>query len=629
MTQREFLEGHVFSCRFYHLPYVMSLEELEKKLYGLDHKEDEVHTESVGAEHHAGPEVQTAWEEEVMPEGVDMSQKKGKGMKAFIIGSIAVLLGVGGVSYYYISEYYKTKDLVFVAQTEESVLIGRPFEITVDVENRSQAPLREARIFIKLPDGVIGVGNDVDRQTIEESIGAMDPGESLEKTYEVVVVKDRESTKKLDVNFSYLPQNINTRFEREETLEVHVGEPAISLDFTTPQNVFGTENFDIGMKFRNISDIEFKDIKVKLLMPDKVVLKNTSVKPDSDKATWNVSALTPQADQSITAKAAFEGAHQDFFELKAQVIVLVNGEEHVINEKTANLGVAASPLSLEIVANNNAAYVARPGESITYTLKYRNNTDVALNDVIVKAKPKGEMFNFASVQSRGSFDSVTNTLMWNASGVPELKLIEPGREGTVDFTIQTQTAYPIKRMFDKNFMLRVDGEVNSPTVPYNVASDKTIGFASNETKVGGDIVLEAKIAQVAGSPAPQVNKPSKYTVTLTIRNYATDMRDIKITTSLQPGVRWTGVVKSNSGAVPTYNDRTGEINWGVDKIIATKGAIGTPTEATFQVEVTPNITQVGGSIEVTKDATLSAIDDFTGATVNKMVRGVQAAGAIR
>lgn len=617
------------ACRFYHLTHTMSLEELEKKLYGIDHKEDEIHAEPVRPEHRNEPAVQTAWEEEAVTGGGDTSQGTKKGMKAFVIGAIVLLLGMGGVSYYYISEYYKTKDLVLMAQTEESVLIGRPFEITVDVENRSQAPLRDARIFIKLPDGVIGVGNDVDRQTIEESIGAMDPGESLEKTYEVVVVKDQESTKKLDVNFSYLPQNINTRFEREETLEVHVGEPAISLDFTTPQNVFGTENFDIGMRFRNSADIEFKDIKVKLLIPDKVVLKNTSIKPDSDKATWNVSALTPQAEQSITAKAAFEGAHQDFFELKAQVIALVNGEEYVINEKTANLGVAASPLSLEIIANNNTAYVARPGESITYTLKYRNNTEVALNDVIVKAKLKGEMFDPASVQSRGSFDSVMNTLTWNTSGAPELKLVEPGREGSVEFTIQTKEAYPIRRMFDKNFVLQVDGEVNSPTVPYNVASDKTIGFASNETKIGGDIVLEAKIVQTAGSPLLQVNKPSKYTVTLTIRNYATDMRDIKIISSLQPGVRWTGVVKSNSGAVPTYNDRTGEISWGVDKIIATKGVIGTPTEATFQVEVTPNITQVGGSIEVTKDVALSAIDDFTGAAVNKMVRGVQAAGAIR
>lgn len=607
----------------------MSLEELEKKLYGLDHKDDEEQTSVPKVTHQEQPNVQTAWGGELAAAEQEASKKMGSGMKAFIISSILLILGIGGISYYYISEYYKTKDLVFAAQTEDSALIARPFEITVNVENKSQAVLRDARIFVKLPDGVVGIGNDIDKQTIEESVGDMIPGTVLEKTYEVVVVKDEESTKKLDVNFSYLPQNINTRFEREETLEVHVGEPSISLDFTTPQNVFSTENFDIGMRYRNISDIDFKDLKIKLIAPEKVSIKSTSIAPDAGTMMWQATTLAPQMENLISVKAAFEGAHQDFFELRAQVIAMINGEEYVINEKTANLGVAASPLSLEIVANNNPNYIARPAGTITYTLKYRNNTEVALNDVIVKAKLKGEMYDLTTVQSKGSFDSITNTLTWNASGISELKLIEPGREGSVDFTIQTKQTYPIKRMFDKNFTLRIDGEINSPTVPYNVASDKTIGFASNEVKIGGDISIEAKMMLTPGSALPQVNKPSKYTVTMTIRNYATDMSNVRIASSLQPGVKWTGVVKSNSGAVPTYNDRTGEISWTIDKIIATKGAIGTPTEATFQVEITPNITQIGGTIDVTKDITLSAKDDFTGVDVQRVVKGLLVDGVRR
>lgn len=607
----------------------MSLEELEKKLYGLDRKEGE-EAPKVAEEHAKEPEVQTSWEEEAVVEKKEEAAKKmGMAMKAVIIGSIVALLAVGGVAYYYISEYYKTKDLLFSAQTVESVLIARPFDITVHVENRSNATLRDGKVFVKLPDGVIGIGNDTGRQTLEEKIGDVGAGESLDRTYTIAIVKDEQSTKKIDVNFSYLPQNINTRFEREETLEVQVGQPAISLDFTTPQNVFSTENFDIGMRFRNISDIEFKNMQVRLVVPEKVTVKSASVKADVGNATWNVASLTPQTEKTIAVKGAFEGANQEFFELKSQVVVSLNGQEYVINEKTANLGIAASPLSLEIVANNDPNYIAKPGDTITYTLKYRNNTEVGLNDVIVKAKLKGEMLDLATVKSRGSFDSLANTLMWNASGIPELKLIAPGAEGSVDFSVQTKETYPIKRMFDKNFIVKVDGEINSPTVPYNVASDRTVGFAVKETKVRGAIAIDAGIERLAGSPAPQVNRPSKYTVTWTIRNYATDMREVKVFSSLQPGIKWTGIVKSNSGAVPTYNDRTGEIAWTMDKIIATKGAIGTPTQATFQVEITPNITQVGGAIEVTKDVTLSAIDDFTGMAVSGQVKGLQTTGAIR
>lgn len=613
----------------------MSLEELEKKLYGLDRKEEES-TETVvdkegkieAKKEKEEPEMQTVWKQESAQAAAPV-KKMGTAMKVFIAASIAILLAVGGVAYYYISEYYKTKDLAFVVQSTESALIGRPFEIAVQVENRSQATLREGKIFIKLPEGVIGIGNEAGRQTVEETIGNVGAGEVVERTYTVVAVKDEQSTKKIAVNFSYLPQNINTRFEREKTLEVSVGQPAISLDFTTPQNVFSTENFDIGMRYRNISDMDFKNVTIRLIAPAKVALKGFSVQPEKGNATWKVEVLAPQAEQSITGKAAFEGAGQEFFELKSQVVIVLNGEEFVINEKTANLGIVASPLSLEIVANNDPRYIARPGETISYVLKYRNNTEVGLNDAIVKVRLKGDMLDLGTVRSNGSFDSVTNTLSWNASGAPGLKLIEAGTEGTVEFTVQTKASYPIKRMFDKNFIVKADAEINSPTVPYNVASDKTVGSASVETKIAGDIVIDAEIARLPGTPLPQVNKPSKYTITWSIMNYATDMRAVKVTSSLQPGVKWTGVVKSNSGAVPTYNNRTGEIVWEIEKIIATKGVLGAPTEATFQVEITPNITQIGGTIEVTKDTNLSAVDDFTGASVSRQVKGAQTSGVAR
>ncbi|EKD23937.1 MAG: hypothetical protein ACD_81C00140G0002 [uncultured bacterium] len=605
----------------------MSLEELEKKLYGVDRKEEsgerpvEAHVPKQEA-----TEVQTGWNAEAASGEI---QPKGKAVKMTVIGVVLALLVIGGVSYYYISEFYKTKDLLFEAETVENILIARPFDVTVNVENRSRTRLRDAKIFVTLPDGVISTDTAMNRQTIEESVGDLNAGEMIERTYSVIVVKDEQSTKKMDVNFSYLPENINTRFEREETLEVRVGQPAITLDFTTPQNVFSTENFDIGMRYRNISDIDFRNVQVRLIVPPKVSIKSASVKATTGDATWNVDILKPQEERAIAVKGAFEGANQEFFELKSQVVVMINGQEYIIGEKTANLGIAASPLSLAITANNRTDYVANLGEAITYTLTYRNNTDVGLSDVIIKAKLKGELFDMVSVRSEGGFDSRTNTLTWNTAGIPALKLIGPGVEGSVEFTIQTKKVFPIKRMFDKNYVLQVAGEINSPTVPYNVASDKTVGFADSETKVAGNITIDTKIALASGSAAPQVNKPSKYLVTWTIRNYATDMRDIKINSSLQPGIVWTGVAKGSNGSVPTYNDRTGEIAWAIEKIVATKGVIGAPTEATFQVEITPNITQIGGSIEVTKDGIMTAVDDFTGMSVTRQVKGLLAPGASR
>lgn len=599
----------------------MSLEELEKKLYGLDNKGDFAQRQQAQPEgDNKEPGVQTSWEKERVAEA---TEEKRPGLKIALIAGIVALLAVGGIAYYFIAEYYKTKDLAFDVQTVERALIARPFDVTVRLENKSQATLRQGKVAVRLPDGVINVGSSTEKQTIEEEVGDMSPGQVIEKSYTLVMVKDEQATKKIDVNFSYLPQNINTRFEREHTLSVNVDEPAITLNFTTPQNVFSTENFDIGIQYRNISDIEFRNTKIKLVTPTGFVYKDASIQPEMGDTIWNVEALAPQAENTITVKGSLEGSDQTFFTIKAQIVMIVNGKEYVINEKDANLGIASSPLSLAISANNDPQYSARPGEQLVYTLRYKNNTEVGLNDVVIKAKISGEMFDMASLRTKGSFDSITNTMTWSASSYPELKLINPGAEGTVDFTVPLKNTYPIRRMFDKNYTLKISAEINSPTVPYNVASDRTVGFATSEIKVKGDIAIASRVEKVKGSPALQVGKATKYTVFWTIVNYATDMTNIKVMSGLEPGIRWTGVVKSNSGSTPVYNERTGEIEWAIDKIIATKGAIGLPTEATFQIEVTPNITQATGSIGLTKGVVMTAVDSFIGETIERQMKGLQ------
>lgn len=603
----------------------MSLEELEKKLYGLDRKDDAERRELPKKEQYENePVVQTSWEKEAEPVA---QEEKGKGMgtgiKVAFWGGIIALLAVGGAAYYYISEYYKTKDLVFDAQTVEKVLIGRPFDVTVDVENKSQAILRQGKILVRLPDGVVQIGNDTEKQTIEEEVGDVAAGESIEKKYTLVIVKDEQSTKKVETNFSYLPQNINTRFERDKTLEVNVDQSAITLNFTTPQKVFSTENFDMSIQYHNISDMEFKDAKIKLVTAKGFVYKDASIKPELGNDSWNIASLPPEAENTIAVKGSLEGVGQESFEIKAQVVEMLNGKEYVINEKVANLGIASSPLSLEILANNNPQYIAKPGETVSYVLHYKNNTEVGLNDAVIKATVKGEMFDITSLRTKGSFDSITNTLTWTAASNPELKLLNPGAEGTVDFTIPIKTGYPISRMFDKNFTVKVGAEIDSPTVPYNVASDRTVGFANSEVKISGDISISDAADRVKVLPALQANKPTKYTVTWTIRNYSTDMTGVRVVSGLQPGVKWLGGIKSNSGTDPVYNDRTGELEWKIDKIIATKGAIGIPTQVTFQIEVTPNVTQVGAVLDLTKDVTLTATDGFTGEAVSRSLKGLQ------
>jgi len=190
-------------------------------------------------------------------------------------------------------------------------------------------------------------------------------------------------------------------------------------------------------------------------------------------------------------------------------------------------------------------------------------------------------------------------------------LVQPGADGFVEFEVKTKNYYPIKRVSDKNFVLKVEAEISSPAVPYYVAADQTIGLAELKNKVAGDIKINSQASFIKGNWPPKVNKPTTFDIHWTIVNYSTDVSKIEVRAFLQAGVVWTGQVKSNINTVPVYNERTQEIVWSIDRLTATKGITSKPVEAIFQVIATPNITQINQRMPILSETNISGIDEFT------------------
>jgi hypothetical protein len=303
----------------------------------------------------------------------------------------------------------------------------------------------------------------------------------------------------------------------------------------------------------------------------------------------------------------------------------------VINEKVAGLNISSAPLTLRIEnisAKEGSNDVVSSGKRVKYKIYYQNNSDVGLNDVVIKAKLTGEMFNFS--QLRGDFfgPDQDNTITWNVANTPELRLIQPGPEKSVEFEIATKDSYPITGQGDKNFTLKIEAEISSPTVPYYTAGDKTAATAKIENKVAGDTEIESSLFLNdtssgfinKGSLPPKVGAPIQFSIHWKITNYSDDIKNAEVKAFLQSGVAWTGRVKSNVVSKPVYNERTQEVVWRIDKISAGKGVVDQPVEAVFQIEATPGANQVDGAMPILSETTLKAVDQFTGANIGNSNR---------
>lgn len=534
-----------------------------------------------------------------------------------IIGSLIII----AVSVFYFYQYFTVREVVLSLNAPVSASIGVPFNIEVGFQNNSDKALKDIRLSMILPEGANLLGEELEKRIFTGSFGDLDKSGSLQEKIPILILKDERSIKRFEVTISYFPSTLGpkTRLEQTKSVEVTAQESGIKLDLVAPQKVLNNENFEIEINYQNVADIDFTNVELELSYPDFFTFKNADPQPSTENNFWRIGNLTKgNSIRTLTVQGHVISGEKSFFEIKGLLKAEFLGQKYLINEKTANLNIAPSPLSLNIIVNDQPNYLAFPSTNLKYKIGYRNNSDVGLNDVIIKARLIGEMFDFRTLRSQGFFSSKDNVITWNTANTSGLRLVPPGAEGVVEFEIQTKETYPIKRVSDKNFILKVGVEISSPTVPYYVASDRTIGLAELETKVAGKIVVDSRayFRDLAsgiinqGNLPPKVNVLTNFTVHWKIINYSTDVRNIEVKAFLQSGVRWTGQVKSNISSLPTYNERTQEVVWQIDRIPATKGIISKPVEAIFQIEATPNITQIGQPMPLIGETTLGAFDEF-------------------
>lgn len=527
-----------------------------------------------------------------------------------IIG-VLIIIGIGGFYFY---QYAGVREINFFLKAPENASIGVPFNIEFEISNNSDKALKDIKISMVLPENVVLLAENQNKRVFDQNFGDLDKNNTFQEKIPVVILGNEQLVKKFTVIASYFPPSLGpkARFEMSKNIEVPVKNSGVKLDLIAPQKVLNNEDFEIEINYQNVSAIDFSNIELELQYPKFFTFNNADPKPFIENNFWKIGNLTRNSSSGIIIfSGRAVGPEQSFFEIKSVLKAEFAGQKYIINEKTININVAPSPLIININIDDKPDVIVFPGTNLKYKIIYQNNSDIGLSDAVIKMRLIGEMFDFKKLRAQGFFDSKNNIITWNAANTPELRLISPAGQGAVEFEIPSKEIYPIKRIGDKNFILKTEAEISSPTVPYYVASDKTIGIAKSEIKIAGNVVIGAEAAFLSGSLPLKVNKPTNFTIRWTIANYSTDISNIEIKAHLQSGARFIGQAKSNVSATPVYNERTQEITWFIDKISATKGVLSKPIEATFQIEAIPNITQMNNQMPLLSQTNLKAFDEFT------------------
>lgn len=606
----------------------MSLDDLEKELYKLRNKDKgdlriDGKEKSEGLKDAVDP-PRSGWEED---EGKNRARsgfpRIAKRIFLIAAGALAFLAVTAAVIFFIFRYNGGAKGVSIDVYGPNEVYRGVPFEITVQASNEIDTFLQDAKILINLTPGIISLDSLSNKSVVSDSIGDIGGGSLTKKTFRFLGVGDQRSVQKITVQLSYSSGG-RAKFEVKKTKDVAIGESGIFLDVQKPEQLMLGSKFDMQINYRNNSHFDFPDVYLEVKYPSEFKFISSSLTPTSLNNYWRLGELKSNTKGGIQINGELTGSDQ--LSVNIPVVIYANflGQQYQLDERLVNLVVSPSPINLQALLNGQSDYIAKIGDNLRYTVRYENKSGIGLADVVIRADVKGELFDFATLETRGSFDSLASQIVWNASRVSELRVLEPGASGEVSFAVKLVPFFSPKRSGDKNFVLKVNAQIDSPSVPYYLSADKTSAATSLNTKVGGLVSVDAQVFYRdaesgmvnAGKLPPRVNQPTQYTIHWVLRNYITDINDVEVRSFLESGVRVTGTVKSNIDSVPLFNDRTQEVVWKIDKILAARGVLSDPIEAIFQIEAVPNVMQIGREQPLLGKTIIEATDGFTGGKIS-------------
>lgn len=594
----------------------MALEDLERELFGAREKKTKKPRPPVPS-----PEDEGSFGASERP--LTFQERVRLITRSVILAVVAVLAVtavVGGTLYLFFSRE-ASRGIALSIEAPKEVMSGVPFDLVVSAENEIDGIAREAKITLDLPEnvsalGVLSGGSEI----VEESVGDIGGRSVMRKTFRLIAVGAPGEEKEIKASIEYVSGGRN-RFRTNEQTSFVVGEPAIKVTADIPERVIGNSAFEFKVEYENVSSFDFTGVALEIRYPSAFTFESASFSPDSLDNFWRLGALNARSKGTLIVKGSVSSAGQE--DILFPIVVSANffGKDYVLLETEADVALAPSPLVLSVTANGADDYVARAGELITYLIRYENRSGIALADVVLRATLAGEMYETDSIGTQGRVDKDRGIVLWDTANVPAFRLLDANASGEVTLAVPLRTTFPIRRLSDKDFSVRLTVVAESPTVPSYLAAAKTTALAIHEAKLAGLATVQAKAfyrdaasAIVnAGPLPPKVGTPTEYTVHWLITNYSTDAEDVTVRATLPSGVEWTGLVKPGSGdSVPLYESSTREVVWTIDKVPAAKGVVNAPLEAVFQVRATPVASQVGSYQPILSETALTATDMWTG-----------------
>jgi hypothetical protein len=504
---------------------------------------------------------------------------------------------------------------------------GEELSLLVGITNRNNSPLDLVDLVVEYPKGgTTGLVSDTER--FRQSLGTIPAGSVRNENVKLVLYGQQGSVLPIKVFIEYRVAGSNAIFVKEKPYEVSISSTPINLLIDAPATISPNQNITLNIKSILNSTKAVPNVMLKVDYPAGFQFVSSVPEPSLGNNIWTMGDFAPGVDRNIAISGkmidVFDGEEKSFRVSsgsqspmdKFAIGVVFNSLSHTVMVKKPFI-----EASLSINGIYQREYTTDSKTTIEGTINWSNNLNNKVNDLEIRAKISGNAFNKKNVAAeQGLYDSLQSSIIWDKFSQNQFAEINPGDFGSVDFTIS-----PIP------LLSAIDGILKDPSINIQVSisgKQQIEGYEPQELnnseskviKITSDVGLATKALYYSGpftntGPIPpKAEQETTYTITWSLSNTSNNISKAEVRAILPTWVRFMGPV-SPVGENLIYNSSSREMIWNVGRIPKGTGITGAAREASFQIGLTPLLSQINTVPVIINDAVLTGYDDFANVAV--------------
>ncbi len=607
------------------------IEELKSKLFSKDYK---VHTEHhSNFMHPKGAPVKDAWESATFdplnsPEKFFMKTSRFKKFFIFSLVFFVLTLGYASYNFFFSGNTVSNNNIDISILGNTFTAGGDDLSLVIGITNRNNSALNLVDLIVDYPKGgTSGVAGEMEHY--RQSLGTIPAGSTRNENVKLVLFGEQGDIRTIKVSIEYRVDGSNAIFVKDKPYEVTVSSTPINITVDAPTSISPNQNIVLNVKSVLNSTKPISNVVLKVDYPAGFQFVSADPAPSIGNNLWEMGDISPGVERDISISGrmidVFDGEEKSFRVFsgsqsttdKSMIAVVFNTLTHTVMVKRPFI-----EATLAINGISQREYAVDSKSIIRGTINWSNNLNTKVNDLEIRAQLTGNGFNKKTVSpQQGTYTSLQNIIVWDKFSQQELKEVNPGDFGSVDFTINPVPLFSA-----------ADGLLRDPTINIEVSiTGKQIidGYQPNELnnseskviKIISDVALSTKALYYSGAfkntgpIPPKAEKETTYTIVWGVSNTSNNISKGEVRAVLPSWVRFIDGASDGEDAV-VFNSSTREVVWNVGRIPKGTGISGSKEITTsFQVGLTPLISQIGSIPVIINDAVLTGHDDFANVDV--------------